>query len=240
MNFVKEKIKDFYLLDSKVENIFINEYMPSAPGDYVKIFLYAAMYAEHGLNMSNETMARQLGVSEETILEAWEYWERMGAIRKRYLDSFGKVGFTVEFLNLKELLYGKNAHTAKGEPAKPQKENIFGNKAVKSMFTELENLFGRGLSSSEINQVLAWLSDYHATTEVILQAARHGVGKNKKSFRYIESLVKNWTAEGLETTEQVEEHLQELDEKDYKYRRVLKALGFTRNATESEEEMMDI
>jgi len=33
MNFIKEKIKDFFLLDTKVENIFINEYMPSAPGD---------------------------------------------------------------------------------------------------------------------------------------------------------------------------------------------------------------
>ena len=240
MNFVREKIKDFYLLDSKVENIFINEYMPSAPGDYVKIFLYAAMYAEHGLKMSHETMAKQLGVSEQTILEAWEYWEKMGAIRKRYLDNFGKVEFTVEFVNLKELLYGKNTQPAKGEPQKTQRENIFGNKAVKTMFTQLEHIFGRALSSSEINQVLAWLSDYHAATEVVLQAAQHAVGNNKKSFKYIESLVKNWTAEGFETAEQVEEHLQELDEKYYKYRRVLKALGFTRNATESEEEMMDI
>ena len=239
MNFVREKIKDFYLLDSKVENIFINKYMTAAPGDYVKIFLYASMYAEHGLAMSNETMAKQLGVTEQTVSEAWEYWEKMGVIRKRYLDSYGKVDFTVEFVNLKELLYGKNTQPAKGETKKPVKENVFGNKAVKTMFTKIENLFGRALSSSEINQVLAWLSDYHATTEVILQAVQHAVGKNKKSFKYIESLVKSWTADGFETAEQVEEHLQELDEKYYKYRRVLKALGFTRNATESEEEMMD-
>lgn len=32
MNFIKEKMKDFYLLDSKVENIFINEYMPAGTG----------------------------------------------------------------------------------------------------------------------------------------------------------------------------------------------------------------
>lgn len=57
MNFIKEKIKDFYLLDASVENIFINEYMPAAPGDYVKVFLYAGMYAEYGLEMSTEKMA---------------------------------------------------------------------------------------------------------------------------------------------------------------------------------------
>ena len=38
MNFVREKIKDFYLLDSRIENIFINEYLPAAPGDYVKVY----------------------------------------------------------------------------------------------------------------------------------------------------------------------------------------------------------
>ena len=39
--------------------------------------------------------------------------------------------------------------------------------------------------------------------------------------------------------DQVNEKLQELDEKYYRYRRVLKALGFTRNATEAERQMMD-
>ena len=81
MNFIKEKMKDFYLLDSKVENIFINEYMPAAPGDFVKVFLYASMYAEHGLDMNNETMAKQLGLTEKKTLEAWDYWEKMGAIK---------------------------------------------------------------------------------------------------------------------------------------------------------------
>ena len=78
MNFVREKIKDFYLLDSRIENIFINEYMPAAPGDYVKVFIYAGMYAEHGLAMNNETIARQLGLEERQVQEAWSYWEKNG------------------------------------------------------------------------------------------------------------------------------------------------------------------
>ena len=39
MNYIKEKTKDFYLLDSRFENIFINEYMPAAPGDYLKVYM---------------------------------------------------------------------------------------------------------------------------------------------------------------------------------------------------------
>ena len=165
MNFVKEKIKDFYLLDSRIENIFINEYMPAAPGDYVKVFLYASMYAEHGLNMSNETMAKQLAISEQTILEAWEYWEKMGAIKKRYIDSQGKIDFTVEFVNLKELLYGKNTAPVRSETKKQERDNVFGNKAVKTMFNNIEKVFGRGLSSTELSQILSWIADYNASTE---------------------------------------------------------------------------
>lgn len=240
MNFIKEKIKDFYLLDSRIENIFINEYMPAAPGDYVKVFLYASMYAEHGLAMSNETMAKQLGLTEKEILEAWEYWEKMGAIKKRYQDSQGKVDFTVEFVNLKELLYGKNTMPAKGEaPKKSEEDNVFGNKAVKAMFSNIEKTFGRGLSSTEISQILSWLFDYGATPEVVFFAIKYCVDKNKTSLKYIEKVVKEWAGDGLTTTDQISERLQELDEKYYRYRRVLKALGFTRNATEAEREMMD-
>ena len=239
MNFIKEKIKDFYLLDSKIENIFINEYMPAAPGDYVKVYLYASMYAEHALNMSNETMAKQLAISEQTILEAWEYWEKMGVIKKRYLNSQGKVDFTVEFVNLKELLYGKNTTPVRTEPKKQERDNVFGNKAVKTMFNNVEKLFGRGLSSTELSQILSWLADYHASTDVVYFAVKYCVEKNKTSLKYIEKVVKEWAAAGLETTDQINEYLQELDEKYYKYKRVLQALGFTRNATETEREMMD-
>ncbi len=239
MNFVKEKIKDFYLLDSRVENIFINEYMPAAPGDYVKVFLYAAMYAEHSLNMSNETMAKQLGLTESQVLEAWDYWEKMGAIRKRYFDGEGKIDFTVEFVNLKEMMYGKSQAPARGESKKSSGDNIFGNKAVKAMFSDIEKIFGRSLSSTDISQILSWMADYGATPEIVYFAVKYCVGKNKTSLKYIETVVREWTAEGLETTDQINEKLQEMDEKYYRYRRVLKALGFTRNATETEQEMMD-
>ena len=43
----------------------------TAPGDYVKVFIYGWMYAEHGLAMSNETIAKQLGMEEKDVLEAW-------------------------------------------------------------------------------------------------------------------------------------------------------------------------
>ncbi len=239
MNFIKEKIKDFFLLDTKVENIFINEYMPSAPGDFVKVYLYASMYAEHGLEITGEAIAKQLGLSDETVRQAWEYWEERGVIKKRYFDKQGNVSFIVEFLSLKEQLYGKNTAPARGEAEKPKGDNVFGNPEIKVLFKDIEKTLGRTLDSSELSQVMSWLTDFGASPEVVFTAVKYAVDKNKTSMRYIESVVKGWTDEGLVTTDQISEKLQEMDEKYYRYRRVLKALGFTRNATEAEQQMMD-
>ncbi len=239
MNFIKEKIKDFYLLDAKVENIFINEYLPAAPGDFVKVFLFAGMYAEYGLDMSTEKMAKQLGLTEKQVLEAWDYWEKMGAVKKHYLNARGDVDFVVEFINLKEQMYGKSTGPVRGESKKSEGDKVFGNPAVKTMFRDIEKTLGRTLSSVELTQIMEWMTTYGATPEVVFAAVRYSAEKNKTSLRYIESVVKGWAAEGLETTDQISEKLQEMDEKYYRYRRVLKALGFTRNATEAEKQLMD-
>lgn len=107
------------------------------------------------------------------------------------------------------------------------------------MFKDIEKALGRTLDSSELGQIMKWLTDYGASPEVVFTAVKYSIDKNKTSMRYIESVVKGWTEEGLQSTDQISEKLQEMDEKYYRYRRVLKALGFTRNATEAEKEMMD-
>ena len=42
------KIKDYFLLDTSVENLFINEYMAAATRGLVKVYLFAQMYADLG------------------------------------------------------------------------------------------------------------------------------------------------------------------------------------------------
>ncbi|QHI72226.1 hypothetical protein [Aminipila terrae] len=48
-NFIKKKANELYLLDTNVENVFISEYMAGAPAEYVKVYLFALMYAGRGI-----------------------------------------------------------------------------------------------------------------------------------------------------------------------------------------------
>lgn len=238
MNFKREQIKDYYLLDTEVENIFINEYMASAPGDYVKVYLYALMYAGLDEEMENGIIAKQLEMAEEDVLKAWTYWENMGVIRKNRVKAEDKFNYQVEFINLKELLYGKEIKKKK-KPVDDDTQMVMNDKTIQSMYRSIERITGRGISGSEMMEILSWINDFNAAPEIIVYAFSYCKAKEKGNIRYVAAVVKRWVSEGLHDVLAVEEYLKNTDQRHYLYRRVCKALGFARNATEEEMKIMD-
>jgi DnaD/phage-associated family protein len=86
--------------------------------------------------------------------------------------------------------------------------------------------------------ILGWITDYDAAPELIAQAFRYCASLGKTDTRYVGSVVISWVERGLATKEDVENYLQENDQRHAVIRRVMRALGFTRNATEAESEMI--
>lgn len=238
MGFRREKIKDYFLLDTGVENIFINEYMAGAPGDFIKVYLFALMYAELGVDITNEDIAKQLSVEHEDVLKAWNHWERMGAIRKIKKETGNKFDYDVEFVVLKEQLYGeKNI-----KPAVVSDQNIqsfMSDKNIQDMFSEIERITGRIVGATEMKEVLSWITDFNASPEVIVYGYSYCIRKKKKHLKYIEAVVKNWAAEGLRDMAGVEKYLSKTEKRQHLYSRVFQALGFSRHATEEERRIMD-
>ena len=238
MKYIKAKKRDMYLGDISLENIFINEFLPIAPGDFVKVYLYARLYAELGYPLDNAQISSELGVDEKTIVEAWNYWEDMNAIKKRFYGE-GKADFAVEFINLKELIYG----TGKGEEQKDSQGvepvSVFGSEAISTLMPKIEKILGRTLSSSDMQKVISWIDDVKATPEVVEKAVIYCSDKGKLSFKYIEKVIEEWTKIGIKTSEDVDNYLEENDQRHVRYRRVMKALGFSRNPSEEEQRLMD-
>lgn len=237
MGFRREKINDYFLLDTGVENIFINEHMASAPGDFVKVYLLALMYAGLELDITNEEIARHLAMEHEDVLKAWTYWEKIGAVRKIKTSADNKFDYDVEFVVLKEQLYGKSIK--KNYPADSNAKVQMADKEIKDMFDAIEKTTGRVISGTELMEVLSWINDFGATPEVIVYGYSYCIQKKKKDIKYIAAVIKAWAAEGLDDVISVEKYLSESDRKHYLYKRVFQALGFSRNATEEERRIMD-
>jgi DnaD/phage-associated family protein len=249
MNFKKEQTREYYLSDTHVENIFINEMMAGAPGDYVKVYLFALMYAELGLIMRNEDVAKHLSLEIEDVLKAWSYWEECGVIRKHYEDPENRLRYEVEFLNLRAMIYGgrkKKASDKRYVDGLAQGvRDLLANEELREVCREVESVVGAPLSPEELQAVASWASDFGATAPVIVFAFRYAAERKSgattpgRRTNYIGKIVRTWAENGLGTVEEVKRYLEENDNKRNRYRRVLKALGMTRGASEEEQRIMD-
>lgn len=238
MGFRREKIKDYFLLDTNVENMFINEYMAAAPGDFVKVYLFAQMYADLDTEISNEEIAKYLSLDYEDVLKAWTYWERTGVVRKIFKESGDKFDYDIEFVILKEQLYGEK-ETKKAFGSENNVQTAMADKDVQEMFSSIEQSTGRVISGTEMMEIISWINDFHASPEVISYGYAYCVKKKKKNIKYIEAVIRQWTEKGLGDIAAVEKYLSENDKKQHVYKRIFKALGFSRNATEEEKRIMD-
>lgn len=243
MNFNRGKIRDFYLLTTDVENMFINEYLPGAPGEYVKVYLYGLLYAQLGTEMTHQAMAAQLGLSENTLCDAWNYWEQMGVIKKLPAKGYNKAGeagtglldFDVEYINLRERMYGNvsTAESSRGEISGPLQ-----NQELKKLFDDVEIIMGRPLSSQENGEIASWINQHGATSALVRLAFDYCCQRGKANVKYVGKVVLEWNSKGLAQEDEIREYIKNLDERQRLYKRVLNSLGLNRNATEAERKMI--
>lgn len=265
MNYIKGKIKEFYLLTSEIENIFLNEYMPGASGDHVKVYLFGLMYAQQNEEMTHQTLARQLRISEEDVDRAWSYWSDMGVIKKHPHGVAGLLNYDVEFLSLRSQMYGRpqseedevpaeSRQGAEAEyagtgdfaggglgrtPADGMPPQMVAGRDLKTMLSDIERLSGKVLSAREAQEVYSWIQDFGASPEVIICAFEYCMERGKTNIKYISRVVADWSQQGFSTADDVKEFLGGLDQRYAVQKRILQALGMNRGATEAEKKLID-
>jgi DnaD/phage-associated family protein len=251
MNFKLQQEKiDFG--STSFENIFINDFMPVAKGDYVKVYLLGYKYAiDKEVNFSNETISKNLGIHLSQVNEAWEYWKEQGIV---ILNDYPSDNYKIEFVNLKQL-YVENIYRHMSITKDDQNDNqsessttyddlIEANKSetIRSMFRNIEFLMGRLVTPNEKRTVLEWISKYSATPEIIEDTFKYTIEKKDiKSLRYVEALLASWHDNNIHDKESLEGYLEQ-NRKNIKYYNTVKNhLGFSgRQLTLNEKKIIDV
>jgi DnaD/phage-associated family protein len=248
MQFIKGKTS-IDIEDTPVENIFLDAFMPSANGDYVKVYLLGYKYAcspDPSASFTNENLARTLGLLPSDVIRAWDYWEKKGVIKK-YPSEDDKTGFSVEFLSLKQL-YIDNYKSVSAETTGDSRNTYspsdlmqaMQDTGIRDMFNEIQQIMCRPLSPTESLQCLEWLYDFKMAPEIIEEAFRYSVEKKGvKSIKYINAIISNWYDNNINTTEKLAEHLEVTDSKYSRYKKIMKAMGRTKNPSRIEKEFID-
>ena len=238
MQFGKDT-KNGYLLDTEVENIFISEHMVVAQGDYVKVYLYVLMCAETGQSVSEDRLAKLLMMDTLTVEKALLYWQERGVI-KRIRAGTGSEEDRIEFVSLRDKLFGgANADEVK-DGTDISGDEIY-DKNLADMLKSIEKIIERPLGGKEPLEIFSWIDDFGAPPETIVTAYSYCKKKYKKdTAAYVGKVVKDWMLKGLDDVTKIDEYLGEIEEKQFLYRRVFRALGFMRNPTEEEKKIMDV
>lgn len=240
MNYFRLKSNNEDLGHTILENVFINHYMPQAPGSYVKVYILALKYAQNYSNtsLSNETIAKALKITEEETINAWKYWEEQGIVRLvPYAPGSDEI--TVELLSVKEILLNipeKKVQTEKYSPDRiiaARQDN-----RVRNMFEYIKKIYGREPSPNEMFTYLDWVDDYGMPPELVILLIDDCFARGKKDMPYLKQVAKNWFDAGINTLEKAHEYTEKHKEKWQKYSKVLNYLRIGRQPTTVEEQML--
>ncbi len=217
---------------TSVSDNFIENFMPMANGDYVKIYLYLLHCVKSGKALSISALADLFQYTENDIKRALKYWESKqllsivenasGEITALSVNDAPKPEpafpdtVTVPLANQPDSTLEKHSYTA-------AQTKVFREQAeVRQLLFVCEQYIGKQLTKAEIDTLLYFYDQLHFSTDLIEYLVEYSVSKNKRSLRYMEAVALQWHQKGIRTREEAK-----LDSKPYSKESylVLKALG---------------
>ena len=209
-----------------VENMFLQEYMPSASGDFIKVYLYGLMQCYHPVESASlETMARELRMELQQVENAYAYWERMGLVR-RVSDNPPAYAY----INLKQI-----------ELSHSQDDD--GLYRYADFNNSLQALFGadRLLHPQDFQVVYGWLEEYRLPEEVVLMLVSSLIRSRGKRFVFskADAIARQWADQNIRTEADAEAWLRVSGERGDAIRQVYRKLGKRHAISEPDEKLYD-
>ena len=185
--FSKENTSQGKLL---IDNLFITNYLPEAPDNALKVYLYGLYLCQNSTISTVNEMANLLGMDVEEVKDFFKYWEEYGLLSIISYDPF-----TVTY-------YSTSSISTSYKRFKPEKYEDF-TKAVQSVIN------GRMISVTEFNEYFQLLESTALKVEALLMICKYCVDLkgNEISYKYIVTVAKDFINRGITTPELVEKEL---------------------------------
>lgn len=263
---VLEEKKDIFLYSTEIDNLFISEFVPDAPGEYVKVYLFGLMYARYGQSFDSQKLSNRLGLSVAELEEACIYWESRGLVRIiREKDGNGDLEIKVYFKSQIEALYGRVFDEEPDEPVPVDTDQEISeddvetplhisidntefdevmnerlvDRRLRDLYQKYQITTGRTISRQETSKIEDAVKVYGVEPDIFDFAIDYCADLEKYSVDYIFKVALRWTEEGCRTVEDAKRLLDKHSRRNSWYRQVFKALGFNRLPAPADREIMD-
>jgi DnaD/phage-associated family protein len=213
-----------------VPNTFIDQFMPSANGAYVKVYLFLLRcFTGNCPEVSISSIADHLDNTEKDITRALTYWEKLNLLvltRNTQKD--------ITEINLVDISTSSSDNTVplpsdsdsdldseldevavsihiEEKPAARQSYSaekitqLTNNDEIKWAMHIVEIYLDRPLKPMDLQLILYLYEELHFSAELIMYLYEYCVSKNKKNASYIEAVALTWAEGGIDTEEKAKE-----------------------------------
>ncbi|HHV09528.1 MAG TPA: DnaD domain protein [Clostridiales bacterium] len=213
-----------------VPNIFIDQFMPSANGAYVKVYLYLLRcFLGNCPEVTISSIADRLDNTEKDIIRALNYWEKLDLLT--LTRNRNKEITSIKLADLGSMPRDKEEEPAPAmnsewdteldevavtihtevKPATRQAysaekiSQLSNNDEIKWALHIVEIYLDRPLKPMDLQLILYLYEELHFSAELIMYLYEYCVSKGKKNASYIEAVALSWAEEGIDTEEKAKE-----------------------------------
>lgn len=257
---------EFSNKDTQVPNLFIDQYMPEANGEFVKVYLYLLRsMSSHSNDLSISSIADRFNHTEKDVERALKYWERTGLLSLEY--STDKKICGIHFMEpvssvepeqevvASPVLEPLEAAAVSEKPAEetvPQsayknikdrnyslnEKIVFqSNPEITELIFVIESYLKRTLTSSDTDGLFYWYEELHFSCELIDYLVQYCMTNGHSSIHYMDKVAIEWHKNGITTVEAAKENAAAHNKA---YNTVMKAFGISgRSLIETEKKYID-
>jgi DnaD/phage-associated family protein len=237
-----------------VPNAVADEYIKLASGTAIKVLLYSLR--NNNKNIPASEIAEALNISEESVEDAFCFWEQLNIISKEKSFPAKPVQNTataqvessrsnVESKTIQAKSNNTNVQKIKtphsSDRLNPSEiaNRINESQELKIMFECAEKSFNSMLNGT-VQNTLIWLHDYLGfSVEVILMLIEYCSSIGKCSAGYIEKIAINWHENGITDFESASAEIKRLIERrSYTYK-IINAFGINHKLTTTQQKFIN-
>ncbi len=196
-----------------IENTFINEYMPIATGNAVKVYLYGLFLCQNPqFDQSLEDISTAIKINVDEVLDCFKFWEDFGLV-----NIISKDPFCVQFLPVRQ------AYSTKPRKIESGKYSDF-TKGIQAL------LPNRMISMNEYTEYFNIMEVYSIKPEAMLMIVKYCVDikGDDIGYRYISKVAKDFGTRGITTVSKIENELSSYISRTNEISKILRALSLKR------------
>ena len=204
--------------DTVIPNIFFDEYLPRANGEFLKIYLYLLRWlphTEHILTLGG--IADTFYMTENDVVRAMKYWEMEGLL-KLTCSSSGDI--TAICLNPIQAGSSPKASSSTASDARrpsdlstavPERpaaytmqelQRFAADNSSEQLLFIIQQYLGHPLSQTELNSVYYFYDGLGFSTDLIEYLFEYCVSNGHTHMRYIEKVALSWASQHISTADE--------------------------------------